>query len=129
MAELNVRAAQHHPDKLSSSESSTESEDYFVQLKLAQDTLLSPAKRFAYDRFGASILNWQHCSSIRDYLFAGLQATAPIYAASTIGMIVLGVTGYLQWGRFVRLQFLLSSILLTEWALVAISNIRSTYLA
>ena len=97
------RAAIHHPDKASILGEDLPSDAFFVQLKLAQDTLLNPTKRFAYDRFGPDILRWQHCSSIRDYLLVGLQAAAPMYVGSAIFMVILGVTGYLQWGRFVGL--------------------------
>ncbi|MCJ1299456.1 hypothetical protein MMC08_002248 [Hypocenomyce scalaris] len=96
-------AAIHHPDKASILGEDLPSDAFFVQLKLAQDTLLNPTKRFAYDRFGPDILRWQHCSSIRDYLLVGLQAAAPMYVGSAIFMVILGVTGYLQWGRFVGL--------------------------
>ena len=37
----------------------------------------------------------------RDYLVAGLWSYAPQYVVSTLVLIVLGATGYLQWGRFV----------------------------
>ncbi|MCJ1240889.1 hypothetical protein MMC14_008893 [Varicellaria rhodocarpa] len=106
-------AALHHPDKVSSSQDRETSEAFFVHLKLAQDTLLSPAKRFAYDRFGPDILQWQHCSSIRDYLLAGLQAFAPLYVGPVVFMILLGVAGYLQWGRFWR-YLTFASLLLLE---------------
>lgn len=93
-------AAIHHPDKVSSASSS--SEGYFVHLKLAQDVLLDPAKRFAYDRFGPGIIQWHHCSSIRDYISSGLQSILPFYGASAIFMYILGKLGYLEWGKFWR---------------------------
>lgn len=96
------RAAIHHPDKVTAGENNSGAEDFFVNLKVAQDILIDPVKRFAYDRFGPDILNWQHCSSIRDYLFVGLQAAIPLYVGSIIVLVILGVMGYLQWGRFVR---------------------------
>ena len=93
-------AALHHPDKVA--EANTQStNDYFVHLKLAQDTLLNPTKRFAYDRFGPDMLAWKHCSSARDYLVAGLQVYAPFYVGSATFLVLLSVAGYLQWGRFV----------------------------
>ncbi|MCJ1257156.1 hypothetical protein MMC24_004981 [Lignoscripta atroalba] len=106
-------AALHHPDKVSTLENRDASEAFFVHLKLAQDTLLNPTKRFAYDRFGPDVLNWQHCSSIHDYLMIGLQTSVPLYAGSAIFMILLGVTGYLQWGRFWR-YLTFASLLLLE---------------
>ena len=97
------RAALHHPDKVTASEDRAATEAFFVHLKLAQDTLLNPTKRFAYDRLGPDMLEFQHCSSIRDYLFMGFRTSAPMYLGSAFFMIILGVTGYLQWGRFVSL--------------------------
>jgi hypothetical protein len=93
-------AAIHHPDKVSSS--SPSAEGYFVHLKLAQDTLLNPAKRFAYERFGPEIIGWQHCSTIRDYLVHGLQSILPYYGMAAIAMYFLGLLGYLEWGKFWR---------------------------
>lgn len=83
-------------------ENSSNAENLFVHLKVAQDTLINPVKRFAYERFGPDMLDWQHCSSIRDYLFVGLQAALPLYAGSIIVLVIVGVMGYFQWGRFVR---------------------------
>jgi hypothetical protein len=77
-------------------------------LKLAQDTLVDPVKRFAYDRFGPSSTEWKHCSSIRDYVMMGLQGLVPYYAASALFMVVLGVLGYLDFGRYVGNVFRLS---------------------
>ena len=93
-------AAIHHPDKLSSSAAS--SEGYFVHLKMAQDTLLDPAKRFAYERFGPVISEWHHCSSVRDYLAHGLQSILPYYGIAAIFMYILGMLGYLDWGKYWR---------------------------
>jgi hypothetical protein len=92
-------AAIHHPDKISSA---TNSEGYFLHLKIAQDTLLNPAKRFAYERFGPGMNEWQRCSSIRDYLAQGLQSILPYYGAGAIFMYILGMLGYLDWGKYWR---------------------------
>ena len=93
-------AAIHHPDKVGASAPS--SEGYFVHLRLAQDTLLNPAKRFAYERFGPDISTWQHCSSIRDYILHGLQSVLPYYGVAAVFMYILGMFGYLEWGRYWR---------------------------
>jgi hypothetical protein len=93
-------AAIHHPDKVSFSAPS--SEGYFVHLKLAQDTLLNPAKRFAYERFGPDITTWQHCSGHRDYILHGLQSILPYYSGAAVFMYILGLFGYLEWGKFWR---------------------------
>lgn len=96
-------AALHHPDKIAqnSPESRADSDNFFVHLKLAQDTLLDPTKRFAYDRFGPDSTSWRHCSSIRDYLLVGLQDMAPYYIFGLGFMAVVGFTSYLEWGRYV----------------------------
>jgi hypothetical protein len=93
-------AAIHHPDKVGSS--APTSEGYFVHLRLAQDTLLNPAKRFAYERFGPDITTWQHCSSIRDYILHGLQSLLPYYGVAAVFMYILGMLGYLEWGKYWR---------------------------
>jgi len=93
-------AAIHHPDKVSST--STTTEGYFVHLKLAQDTLLNPAKRFAYERFGPEITQWQRCSGVRDFVVHGLQSILPYYGAAAIFMYILGMLGYLEWGKYWR---------------------------
>ncbi|RFU26238.1 hypothetical protein B7463_g10100, partial [Scytalidium lignicola] len=98
-------AAIHHPDKVASNPGS---EAYFVHLKLAQDTLLSPAKRFVYERFGPSMLDWQRCSSIKDYLMVGLQLTLLYYGAAAIAMYGLGLLGYLEWGKYWRWLIMLT---------------------
>jgi hypothetical protein len=118
------RAALHHPDKVGASKSPAASEAYFVHLKLAQDTLLNPAKRFAYDRFGPDMLEWRHCTTIRDYIAAGFTAFAPSYLASGFLLVVLSVTGYLQWGRFVTCYALISNRLLISS--VALSHIHGS---
>lgn len=93
-------AAMYHPDKVSSTTPS--SEGFFVHLKTAQDTLLDPAKRFAYDRFGPEIAAWRHCSSIRDYVTHGVQQVLPYYLIGAAFMWVLGFMGYLEWGKYWR---------------------------
>ena len=95
-------AALHHPDKLSADPEGLISDAHFVYLRLAQDTLLNPVQRFAYDRFGPDMLRWEHCASIRDYLMVGFRVYAPSYIMTVLITLLLGVMGYLNWGRYVR---------------------------
>lgn len=98
-------AALHHPDKIASDDPAvTSSADaHFVLLKSAQDTLTDPLKRFAYLRFGPEVLQWQHCSTMRDYIVRGLQVSSgPLWAGSLFFMLLLGFTGYVQRGKFWR---------------------------
>ena len=120
------RAALHHPDKATSAEARGASEGYFVHLKLAQDTLLDPAKRFAYDRFGPDMVQWRHCTSVRDYVLVGVQSIAPYYAASALFMIILGVLGYLEWGHYVRFPYaFLPHLSLTDYSPIVAVPIRN----
>lgn len=107
-------AAVYHPDKVAPSAAS---DDFFRLLKTAQDTLLNPAARFAYDRFGPSINSWRNCSTIRDYLGVGITQTIPYYGAGAIFMYILGLLGYLQWGTYWR-WLTLVSLAVAECAIV-----------
>jgi hypothetical protein len=109
-------AAIHHPDKVQSTSSS---DAYFVHLKQAQDILLDPAKRFAYERFGPAMVEWQRCSSIRDYLVHGLQSVLPYYGVAAVFMYILGMLGYMNWGKYWRW---LTLVILCVFELHAISR-------
>ena len=113
-------ATQHHPDKLGASLGGGISDAHFVHLKLAQDTLLNPTHRFAYDRFGPDMLKWEHCASISDYLQVGFRSYAPSYTLTVFIMFLLGVMGYLNWGRFVSDPIFVSKTQLRGTAIVAI---------
>lgn len=93
-------AALHHPDKAAPGQDA--SGDLFMQLKTAADTLTEPARRFAYERFGPDVVAWQHCASVRDYVSKGCQLLVPYYGAAAGVMYVLGLLGYLEWGRYWR---------------------------
>ncbi|KAI9797183.1 MAG: hypothetical protein M1833_005592 [Piccolia ochrophora] len=95
-------AAQFHPDKIGSQDVREEVETRFIHLRLAQDVLLDPTKRLAYERFGPDITNWRHCSSFRDYLLHAAQEVVPYYILGGIIMVGLGVLGFFEWGRYWR---------------------------
>ncbi|KAI1380860.1 hypothetical protein F4677DRAFT_201316 [Hypoxylon crocopeplum] len=95
-------AALHHPDKVMSSGGEADSADFFMHLKTASDTLVDPARRFAYERFGPDIVGWKHCVTVRDYVTRGIQVLVPYYGFAAIAMYVLGLLGYLDWGRYWR---------------------------
>lgn len=101
-------AAVHHPDK-SSSGSANDSANYFIHLKLASDTLQDAAKRFAYERFGPSVHNWKKCVTIKDYVTRGvLTNILPYYGVGAVSIYVLGLFGYMDFGRFYRWLILLA---------------------
>lgn len=108
-------AALYHPDKMTTDDpiALAAAEKHFVTLKQAQDTLSDPMKRFAYERFGADVLTWQHCKTVRDYLLRGAQLVqGPLYAGSTFFLIMLSFTNYLQAGRFWRYFFFFALFIL-----------------
>lgn len=94
-------AATYHPDKLGS-DAAADSGDFFMRLKTASEVLTDPAKRFAYERFGPEMLNWQHCTTARDYIMRGAQALIPYYLLASIVMYAMGMMGYLEWGKYWR---------------------------
>ncbi|KAE8144717.1 hypothetical protein BDV25DRAFT_166208 [Aspergillus avenaceus] len=109
-------AAQHHPDKVIQGDG-VPSDNYFVYLKLAQDTLLDPAKRFAYDRYGPDMLNWGDLKTMQNYLFTGLQRSIPQYVVGLVTVIILNFTWWSSWGRYWRF-FTFAALITLELALV-----------
>ncbi|KAH6609621.1 membrane associated chaperone [Trichoderma cornu-damae] len=100
-------AALHHPDKTGSDAS--DSAAYFMHLKVASDTLQDAAKRFAYERFGPETVAWQKCVTIRDFVSRGvLLGILPHYAVVAGSIYVLGLLGYMDFGKFYRWLILLS---------------------
>ena len=99
-------AALHHPDKVqqSGNGSTAETDAIFVHLKLAQDTLLDPARRFAYERFGKTVIDWKEGKNIWDYLYHGMLTTGPQYIGGFVMMIVLNMFWWPSFGRYVSLE-------------------------
>ncbi|KAG6160227.1 hypothetical protein E4U44_007346 [Claviceps purpurea] len=101
-------AAVHHPDK-TGSEAAAASAAYFIHLKLASDTLQDAAKRFAYERFGNAIFSWEQCVTIRDYVSQGvLYNILPHYAMAAAMIYIVGLFGYMDFGRFYRWLILMT---------------------
>ncbi|GAB1213906.1 hypothetical protein ATERTT37_003059 [Aspergillus terreus] len=107
-------AAQHHPDKIGHG---GPSDDYFVYLKLAQDTLLDPARRFAYDRFGPDMNGWGDRKTMQGFLMAGLQRTVPQYVGGLLTILVLNFVWWSEWGRYWRF-FTFAALLTLELSLI-----------
>ena len=98
-------AAKYHPDKLhENGQPFPGADELFVQFKLAHDTILDPAKRFAYDRFGPVIVRTQHpgLKTIRDYVYTGLRTKAPEYLSNAALLVLLNYIWLPKWGQFWR---------------------------
>jgi hypothetical protein len=92
-------AAQYHPDKVGIDSGA---ESYFLYLRRAQETLVDPVKRFAYDRFGTDMLNWGEQKTMRDYLMTSLtKSIVPQYIGGFVTMMLLNWLWWANWGRYV----------------------------
>jgi hypothetical protein len=80
---------------------------------MARDTLLSPAKRFAYERFGPGTLEWKSCTTKLEFIQAGLLKMVPFYVAIAGTLMVVSYFGYVEYGRYVRFAL---SLVLTWYA-------------
>ncbi|UNI20599.1 hypothetical protein JDV02_006670 [Purpureocillium takamizusanense] len=105
-------AALHHPDKAGSGggdDGGGSTTARFIHLKLASDTLLNAARRFAYERFGPDVVDWQKCVTVRDFVSRGvLSGVLPHYAVAAATIYVLGLLGYMDFGKFYRWLILVS---------------------
>ncbi|EHK26243.1 uncharacterized protein TRIVIDRAFT_35843 [Trichoderma virens Gv29-8] len=99
-------AALHHPDKTGDA---SDSAAYFIHLKTASETLQDAAKRFAYERFGPETVGWQKCVTIRDFVSRGVfSGILPHYAVAAGSIYILGLLGYMDFGKFYRWLILIS---------------------
>ncbi|RHZ75386.1 hypothetical protein Glove_214g36 [Diversispora epigaea] len=86
-----------HPDKNKGQEGAQ-----FIEIRVAYDTLTDPVKRFAYDRFGPQIKEWNDCSTIRDYIAQSWITFAGFYIGTGILLFILYILGKGKFGRFWR---------------------------
>lgn len=103
-------AALHHPDKAGGSIGDAQaSAAYFMHLKIASDTLQDSAKRFAYERFGPDVVEWQKCVTVKDFVSRGVfNGILPHYGLAVVTVYVFGLLGYMDFGKFYRWLILLS---------------------
>ncbi|KAK5004540.1 hypothetical protein LTR28_008770 [Elasticomyces elasticus] len=93
-----------HPDKITSASELPIAQARYVHLKNARDTLADPAKRFAYDRLGPEMLEWQKCKTVRDFVTTALNPQGHMagYIALSFFMLVGNILGYLRTGLYWR---------------------------
>lgn len=111
------RTVRLHPDKVTQAELRPAAEALYINIKLARDTLVDPVKRFAYDRFGPSMLEWRQCTTIHDYVLAGATRAAPLYIGSMIFLMGSGFLGYLEAGRYWRYVTLAAIVVFEMYAI------------
>ncbi|EEQ86754.2 hypothetical protein RJZ56_004089 [Blastomyces dermatitidis] len=122
-------ATLHHPDKrqsqqyiLNSDGTGYESPDaLFLRLRLAQDTLLDPVKRFAYDRFGQEVVEGSKAKTMGEFLFVGLRALLPQYLGGFVMMVLMNLFWFSAWGRYWRF-YIFFALLTLELALLTHKN-------
>jgi hypothetical protein len=75
-----------------------------VQLRLAQDTLLDPAKKFAYERFGPGVVRIVQpgLKTTTDYVYLGLRSKMPEYVGNLVMLVLLNYVWLSRWGQFWR---------------------------
>ncbi|KND89670.1 Chaperone protein DnaJ [Tolypocladium ophioglossoides CBS 100239] len=101
-------AALHHPDK-AGADAHEDAASYFIHLKLASDTLLDAARRFAYERFGPDVVAWQKCVTVKDFVSRGvLSGILPHYGVAAATIYILGLFGYMEFGKFYRWLILIT---------------------
>lgn len=98
-------AAQHHPDKAGFN---NDSDAYFMFLRGAQETLVDPVKRFAYDRFGPDMQNWGPQKTMWDYIMMAI--TRSIFPQYFGGLLLMVVLNYFFWSNHARFVSLSSQI-------------------
>ncbi|KAK4985125.1 hypothetical protein LTR66_008273 [Elasticomyces elasticus] len=98
-----------HPDKITSASELPIAQARYVHLKNARDTLADPAKRFAYDRLGPEMLEWQKCKTVRDFVTTALNPQGHMagYIALSFFMLILSLARKLALTSFIALQQLM----------------------
>lgn len=95
-------AARYHPDKVGSQDAGGVGDYYFMLLREAQETLLDPVKRFAYDRFGPDALKWGQLKTTQDFFLVSItRLVLPQYVVSLAATVVLNWLWWPEFGRAV----------------------------
>jgi hypothetical protein len=94
------RKAMAHPDK-ADAQFRAQSDQLFISIKAAEETLVDPVKRFAYERFGPGILQWKGCATERDYIITGFQQMFPRYIGIVLFLVVAQFLGRFAHGTYV----------------------------
>lgn len=113
----------YHPDKVPGNVDRHLAEAVYIRMQQSRNILVDPIKRFAYDRFGPSIMEWRTCKTAHDYVWHGLYETALYYFGTTAVLGTLAAIGYLRYATFVSSVFCIPVCTLTcyQWRFTAIA--------
>ncbi|KAI8978325.1 hypothetical protein BD414DRAFT_516950 [Trametes punicea] len=96
-------ARRYHPDRVGA-----QGEQMFIEVRDAYDSLKSPVKRFAYERFGPEALSWSQCTTLREYVHHGLLQASGFYIVSLCSLIFfsfLNPSSPVSYWRYLMLAF------------------------
>lgn len=91
----------YHPDRQPNPAAAAAASEHFILLRRAYETLTTPARRFAYDRFGPVSAKWlaqDDKASIKQLMWAGAQSSLGFYVTSGLFMLLLALSGRAQGG-------------------------------
>ncbi|KAI8925804.1 hypothetical protein BC831DRAFT_459485 [Entophlyctis helioformis] len=86
---------QYHPDK-------SQSEDVYMLIRNAYETLKNPTLRAAYDKLGRAALQCTRCRTQRDFAVESMSPFVSFYLITGGLLVLLGILGRLDFGRYWR---------------------------
>ncbi|KAK2463039.1 hypothetical protein APHAL10511_004694 [Amanita phalloides] len=107
-------AKYHHPDRPEVGSAGTE---LFMRVRHAFDALKNPNIRFAYDRFGPTVLLWKDCTTPGDYIRRGLIQSAGYHAVVGAALLFWSTIGQPSPVSFWR-YILYATLFMAELVLV-----------
>ncbi|KAI5480069.1 protein of heat shock protein DnaJ family [Pseudohyphozyma bogoriensis] len=103
----------YHPDKVGK-----QGEALFVELRKAVECLEDDTKRWAYDRFGPTVLEWGTMKTQREYVVRGAQATLAFYIFAAGSIMLLSLFRKEEKANRFWRYFTLATTLAAEFSLV-----------
>lgn len=114
-----------HPDK-ADSQFRGQSDQLFINFKTAEETLVDPVRRFAYERFGPDILQWKDCTTEGDFIGRGFQQMLPRYIGSVLFLLMAQFLGRFPHGTYVSGDYLVlrtQSLQILQWHYLTIASL------
>lgn len=98
-------AVQYHPDKIGTGPESEMAGQAYAMMGKAAEILGDPVKRFAYDRLGPVVMEYEKAgikTTYLEYTKRAMLQTGQTYLGSFVVLIILGYTNYMRQGRYWR---------------------------